>query len=388
MPTSPISCSPRSIRPCGALQLPGGTPVVAADTVGFIRELPHELVAAFQSTLTEARAATLLLHVVDASNPRRDEQIEQVDAVLDEIGAQHIPQLLVYNKIDRLEGAPRIERDADGRATAVWISAQHGARTRAAGHGASPSAWRALRRRARLRMPASAGALRSRLYAAQVVRGETSARRRLDRARRGTARPGIAGAGPHHRRADSGGAAVRTRLVPPRTSTYNRPPVRARPSSADARISLMAWNQPNGGQERARGAAAPGRAGSELDERLKSWQRKLESLLRRPGGGSGGSLSVFRAAVHRGGVARERGLPGRPGRARRRAALRCSSPRCSRRACTSTALADRDASPRSTSWTSNSSDFKSRVLTSDVNLVDLHFAVQYQFTDPVKKLFA
>src|SRR5437762_8480727 len=60
--------------------LPGGTAVVAADTVGFIRELPHELVAAFQSTLTEARAATLLLHVVDASDPRRDEQIGQVNA--------------------------------------------------------------------------------------------------------------------------------------------------------------------------------------------------------------------------------------------------------------------------------------------------------------------
>src|SRR5436309_5362064 len=67
--------------------LPGGTAVVAADTVGFIRELPHELVAAFQSTLTEARAATLLLHVVDASDPRRDEQIGQVNAVLAEIGA-------------------------------------------------------------------------------------------------------------------------------------------------------------------------------------------------------------------------------------------------------------------------------------------------------------
>ena len=70
--------------------LPGGTPIVVADTVGFIRELPHELVAAFQSTLTEARAATLLVHVVDASNPRRDEQIAQVDAVLADIGAGDI----------------------------------------------------------------------------------------------------------------------------------------------------------------------------------------------------------------------------------------------------------------------------------------------------------
>ena len=85
------------------VQLPGGTPVVLADTVGFIRELPHELVAAFQSTLTEAREATLLLHVVDASDPRRDEHIEEVNRVLDEIGAGEIPQIRVYNKIDRLE---------------------------------------------------------------------------------------------------------------------------------------------------------------------------------------------------------------------------------------------------------------------------------------------
>jgi GTPase len=77
------------------ITLPGGTIVVAADTVGFIRELPHELVAAFQSTLTEAREATLLLHVVDASDPRRDDHIAQVDAVLGQIGASEIPQIIV-----------------------------------------------------------------------------------------------------------------------------------------------------------------------------------------------------------------------------------------------------------------------------------------------------
>jgi GTPase len=152
--------------------LPGGTPVVAADTVGFIRELPHELVAAFQSTLTEARAATLLLHVVDASNPRRDEQIAQVDSVLEEIGAAHIPQLLVYNKIDRLQSAPRLERNADGRAVAVWISA---AQATGLDLLLSAAAERLARfaRRARVRLPASAGALRSRLYAAHAVRGES-----------------------------------------------------------------------------------------------------------------------------------------------------------------------------------------------------------------------
>ena len=153
--------------------LPGGTGVVAADTVGFIRDLPHELVAAFQSTLTEARAATLLLHVVDASNPRRDEQIAQVDEVLEEIGVREIPQLRVYNKIDRIEASPRIDRDPDGRAVAVWISAQQGLGLELLIQAVAERLAR-FARRARLRVPASAGALRSRLYAAQAVRGESS----------------------------------------------------------------------------------------------------------------------------------------------------------------------------------------------------------------------
>jgi GTP-binding protein HflX len=155
------------------ITLPGGTAVVAADTVGFIRELPHELVAAFQSTLTEAREATLLLHVVDASNPRRAEQLAQVDAVLSEIGAGHIPQLIVYNKIDRLELAPRIDRDEAGRATAVWISAARGDGLDLLIRAVAERLARFVRR-ARLRMPASAGALRSRLYSAQAVRAEES----------------------------------------------------------------------------------------------------------------------------------------------------------------------------------------------------------------------
>ncbi len=156
------------------LELPGGTQVVAADTVGFIRELPHELVAAFQSTLTEARAATLMLHVVDASNPRRAEQIAQVDSVLEEIGANSIPQLLVYNKIDRLQGAPRIDRDADGRAVAVWISAQERLGLELLKQAIAERLAR-FARRAVLRMPAGAGALRSRLYAAHAVRAESTA---------------------------------------------------------------------------------------------------------------------------------------------------------------------------------------------------------------------
>ncbi len=153
------------------ITLPGGTLVVAADTVGFIRELPHELVAAFRSTLTEARAATLLLHVVDASDPRREEHIEQVNAVLAEIGAQDLPQILVYNKIDRLEVTPRIERSASAQATAVWISAQQGLGLQLLTSAVAERLTRVVRW-ARVRVPAGAGAVRSRLYAAKAVREE------------------------------------------------------------------------------------------------------------------------------------------------------------------------------------------------------------------------
>ncbi len=153
------------------IRLPGGTPIVVADTVGFIRELPHELVAAFQATLTEAREASLLLHVIDASDPRRDVHRSQVDAVLAEIGAEHIPQVLVYNKIDRLEAAARMERDTEGRAAAVWISAArregHDLLQQAIAERLSRAA-----RGARLRIPPAAGALRSRLYSRGAVRGE------------------------------------------------------------------------------------------------------------------------------------------------------------------------------------------------------------------------
>ncbi|MEO8160824.1 MAG: ribosome rescue GTPase HflX, partial [Arenimonas sp.] len=100
-------------------------PLALSDTVGFVRDLPHELVAAFRSTLSEAREADLLLHVVDAADPRRDERIGQVDEVLAEIGAGEIPQLLVFNKIDRLEAArPRL--DAAGTRERVWLSARSG----------------------------------------------------------------------------------------------------------------------------------------------------------------------------------------------------------------------------------------------------------------------
>ena len=108
------------------LDLPGAEPVVLADTVGFINRLPHELVAAFRATLRETCEASLLLHVIDANHPDRDEVIAQVEMVLAEIGADEVPQLRVYNKIDLSGEQPRLERDAQGRARAVWASATTG----------------------------------------------------------------------------------------------------------------------------------------------------------------------------------------------------------------------------------------------------------------------
>src|SRR5690606_33668905 len=102
-------------------------PVVLADTVGFIRHLPHKLVESFRATLEESSNADLLLHVIDAHEPERDEQIEQVLAVLGEIGAEEVPLLEVYNKVDLMEGIePQIQRDADGVPRRVWVSAQQG----------------------------------------------------------------------------------------------------------------------------------------------------------------------------------------------------------------------------------------------------------------------
>jgi GTP-binding protein HflX len=101
--------------------------VVVSDTVGFVRELPHQLVAAFRATLEETIHADLLLHVVDGSSPVRMEQIEQVNEVLREIGADHIPQILVWNKIDAAGLEPGVERDEYDKIGRVFISAHSGA---------------------------------------------------------------------------------------------------------------------------------------------------------------------------------------------------------------------------------------------------------------------
>lgn len=98
--------------------------IVVSDTVGFIRHLPHSLVAAFRGTLEETIQADLLLHVVDINNPNRDDQIAEVNKVLTEIGAESIPQILVFNKIDLLGVPPDVERDEYGRIAAVRLSAK------------------------------------------------------------------------------------------------------------------------------------------------------------------------------------------------------------------------------------------------------------------------
>ena len=109
------------------LQLPADQEILLADTVGFIRDLPHDLVAAFRATLEEAREADLLVHVVDAADPERMARIEQVQAVLKEIEADELPVLYVYNKIDLTEDeTSRVERDADGVPRRVFLSALTG----------------------------------------------------------------------------------------------------------------------------------------------------------------------------------------------------------------------------------------------------------------------
>ena len=165
------------------VKLSGIGEVVLADTVGFVRELPHELIAAFRSTLQEARDADLLLHVVDASDPLRNERIGQVREVLGGIGAGEIRELLVFNKIDLTgaadagEGAAaggetaRVAMGADGVPAQAWVSAVTGAGLQelreAIARAVRPNQ---VRRTLHLAMPAAA--VRSDLYRRNAVRAE------------------------------------------------------------------------------------------------------------------------------------------------------------------------------------------------------------------------
>lgn len=145
---------------------------VLADTVGFIRHLPHDLVAAFKATLQETRQASLLLHVIDAADTRVNENIEAVDTVLAEIESDEIPSLLVMNKIDMLDDfVPRIDRNDENLPIRVWLSA-------ASGEGI-PLLFQALTERLsgeiahyELRLPPLAGRLRSRFYQLQAIEKE------------------------------------------------------------------------------------------------------------------------------------------------------------------------------------------------------------------------
>jgi len=153
------------------VKLAGVGEVVLADTVGFVRALPHELVAAFRSTLQEARDADLLLHVVDASDPKRAERIDQVRDVLKGIGAGEIRELLVFNKIDLSGDEARSIEGADGVATQVWSSA-------ASGEGldllreALARAVRPNQVRRTFHLQLQAAAVRSELYQRNAVRAE------------------------------------------------------------------------------------------------------------------------------------------------------------------------------------------------------------------------
>ncbi len=146
-------------------------PAVLADTVGFIRELPHDLVAAFRGTLAEARDADLLLHVSDAADEERERLHQVVDQVLEEIGAGDVPQLHVMNKIDLAGGTPRIVRNADGVVQQVWLSA-------ATGEGldllreALGELLGGERVQSELLLPLSAGRLHARLRAAGAITEE------------------------------------------------------------------------------------------------------------------------------------------------------------------------------------------------------------------------
>ena len=108
------------------LELPDRSEVILADTVGFVRDLPHELIAAFRSTLQEAREADLILHLIDASDPNRWQRVRQVNAVLKQLDADRVPQIRVYNKIDKLVRKPRLTNNRLGEGRAVWLSAATG----------------------------------------------------------------------------------------------------------------------------------------------------------------------------------------------------------------------------------------------------------------------
>ena len=155
------------------VRLPSGEDTVLADTVGFIRDLPHDLIAAFRATLEESREADLLLHVIDASDSERGARIEQVEAVLAEIGADAVPRLQVFNKIDLRDGEqPHVETDEDGVPQRVFVSAKSGAGLEALRSAIATRLHPDLGED-ELLLPPSAAKLRAQLFRMQAVQGET-----------------------------------------------------------------------------------------------------------------------------------------------------------------------------------------------------------------------
>ncbi len=154
------------------IELSGCGSMVLTDTVGFIRHLPHDLVAAFRATLEEVREANLLLHVIDAHDEQRHERIEQVNEVIQTIGASRVSQVEVYNKLDLQDNdVPRAERNQDGRIHRVWLSAKTGAGLAYLTAAISEQVREDTVRRW-LQIPASAGRLRARLFQLGAVRQE------------------------------------------------------------------------------------------------------------------------------------------------------------------------------------------------------------------------
>ncbi|WP_376689982.1 ribosome rescue GTPase HflX [Wenzhouxiangella sp. EGI_FJ10409] len=145
-----------------------GSSVLMSDTVGFIRELPHELVAAFRSTLEETLSASLVVHVIDAADPDRLQQQSVVEEVLDDIGAGELPVLKVFNKVDLVEREPGVERDADGRISAVWLSAESGEGLEDLAEALTERLTEGRIRR-RIHVPVEGQRLRSRLFDLGVV---------------------------------------------------------------------------------------------------------------------------------------------------------------------------------------------------------------------------
>ncbi len=145
------------------LELFPGLEAVIVDTVGFVSDLPHELVEAFHATLQESAEATLLLRVVDSADPRRAEFEHEVDSVLELVDATDVPSFTVYNKVDLRGEAPRIDRDDEGRVVRVWLSAMTGEGLDLL-HDAVVEHLAVSRRRGVLTLLASQGKLRAELY--------------------------------------------------------------------------------------------------------------------------------------------------------------------------------------------------------------------------------